>query len=49
MDAAESFEDHETSVLNELLEARDKEEIRQEHCLALVQFPAGRFKVEVYV
>lgn len=49
VDAAESLENHETCILNEFFQTRDKEEVSQENCLTLVQFSASRFKVKVHV
>lgn len=49
MDAAECLEDHESCVLDEVVETRDQEEVIVQHGLTLVQLQSSRLKVKVDV
>lgn len=49
MDATECFENHQTCILNELIQPDDDEEIVDDHRLAFVQFETGTFKIKVHV
>lgn len=49
MDATESLKDHESGVLDKLLQAPNYEEIINDDCLALVQLQSSAFEVKVDV
>jgi hypothetical protein len=49
MDAAERLENHEPSILDELVQAANDEKVVQDDGLAFVQLEASAFKVKVDV
>ena len=49
MDATECFENHQASVLNELIQPNDNEKVIDDNRLAFVQLQARTFKIEIDV
>ena len=49
MDSAESLKDHHPAVLNKVVQASNKEEVVDEHILAVTELALGAVKVKVNV